>query len=112
MISALLLLFAAFFNAVMDACENENFHESIFKRLPVQFWYKRESWKYAPRLFGYRFDAWHISKSLMIICFVLCAVFFNLPVEKWQDVAFYAIIAGVVWNFFFWLFYHKLFRVK
>lgn len=112
MISALLLLLAAFFNAVMDAVENENFHESIFKKLPVQFWYKRESWKYAPKLFGYKFDAWHIAKSLMVISFIFSAILFDLPVEKWQDLALYVAVAGIIWNGGFWLFYHKLFRVR
>src|SRR5688572_12439947 len=44
MISAIFILLAVFFNAVCDAVENENFFESIFKNLPRQFWYKRESW--------------------------------------------------------------------
>jgi hypothetical protein len=112
MTSAALLLFACFFNAVMDAVENENVGESIFRNLPKQFWYKRESWKYAPKLFGYKFDAWHIAKSCMILCFVFSAIFFDLPVEKWQDWALYVAVAGIIWNGGFWLFYHKLFGVK
>lgn len=106
------LVLACFFNAVMDAVENENFGESIFKNLPKQFWYKRESWKYAPKVFSFKLDCWHISKSLMIICFVLAAIFFDMPVEKWQDVVLYLVVAGIVWNIFFWLFYHRLFGVK
>lgn len=111
-LSPALLVLACFFNAVMDATENENISESIFKNLPKQFWYKRESWKYAPKFLGYKFDAWHISKSCMIICFILAAIFFDWPVEKWQEVALYFIVGGVIWNGSFWLFYHKLFGVK
>lgn len=112
MISLILLVLAAFFNAVMDAVENENFQESIFRKLPRQFWYKRESWKYAAKVFGYKIDAWHLSKSAMIICFVLAIIFFDMPVKKWQDVAVYVIVGGLVWNFFFWLFYHVIFKIK
>lgn len=111
-LSPALLVLACFFNAVMDCCENENFSESIFKNLPKQFWYKRESWKYAPKIFSYKLDAWHIAKSCMLICFILTAIFFDWPVQKWQDVALYLAVGGVIWNGFFWLFYHKLFRVR
>jgi hypothetical protein len=111
-ISAALLLLAVFFNAVMDAVENENIGESIFKNLPNQFWYKRESWKYAPRLGGYRFDAWHIAKSCMVLSFVFAILLFDLPLVTWQDWATYLIVAGIIWNGGFWLFYHKLFGVK
>lgn len=113
MISLALLALAAIFNALMDATENApNFNESRLKKLPVQFWLKEQSWKYAPKLFGYKFDAWHLSKSAMIICLLLTAIFFDWPVEKWQDVALYLVVGGVVWNGVFWLFYHKLFGVK
>lgn len=112
MISVIFIFLAAFFNAVMDATENENITESIFKNLPKQFWYKRESWKYAKKIFGYRPDAWHLSKSAMILCFAGAVIFFNLPVEKWQDVALYLVVIGFVWNAAFWLFYNVIFKVK
>jgi len=112
MISLILLFIAAFFNAVMDATENENFFESILKKLPQQFWYKRESWKYVKKIFGYHVDAWHLSKSIMVICFVLAIIFFDLPVKNWQDVALYTIGGGFTWNLSFWLFYNKIFRIK
>lgn len=110
--SIALLLLASFFNAVMDAVENENYHESIFSKMPKQFWYKRESWKYAPRIFGYKLDAWHIAKTCMVMCFVFSTLLFNLPLEKWEDWAFYLALAGITWNGGFWLFYHKIFGVK
>jgi hypothetical protein len=112
MISAIFIFLAAFFNSVMDAVENENFSESIFKNLPHQFWYKRESWKYVKKIFGYRPDAWHLSKSLMIICFAGAVIFFDLPVKKWQDAAMYIITIGFIWNVTFWLFYNVIFKVK
>lgn len=113
MISLLFLFLAAAFNAVMDAVENEpNYNESVFKKLPKQFWLKEQSWKFAAKVFGYKIDAWHLSKSAMIICLVMAIIFFDMPVEKWQDVAVYLIVGGLTWNFTFWLFYHKIFGVK
>lgn len=113
MISIITWILAAIFNSLMDATENApNFNESRLKNLPQQFWLKDVSWKYAAKLFGYKFDAWHISKSLMIICMALTAIFFNWPLVKWQDFVMYFIGAGLIWNITFWLFYHKLFGVK
>lgn len=112
MITAILIFLAAFFNAVMDAVENENYYESIFKKLPVQFWYKRESWKYVKKIFGYRPDAWHLAKTLMLFCFAGAVIAFDLPVNKWHDVTFYIATLGIIWNVTFWLFYHKIFKVK
>jgi hypothetical protein len=113
MISIILFILAAFFNALMDATENApNFNESRLKTLPKTFWLKEVSWKYAARLFNYKLDAWHIAKSCMVICFVLTAIFFDWPVEKWQDVAIYLIAGGVIWNATFYFFYHVLFKVK
>jgi hypothetical protein len=112
MITVAFIFLAAFFNAVMDAVENENFYESILKNMPVQFWYKRESWKYVKKIFGYRPDVWHLSKSLMLFCFAGAVISFNLPVLKWQDVALYVLAFGFIWNATFWLFYNVIFRVK
>lgn len=113
MISAIMIFLAAFFNAVMDAVENKpNFDESILRNLPRQFWLKEESWKYVKKILGYRPDAWHLSKSLMLICFAGAVIFFDMPVKKWQDVALYLIVIGIIWNGAFWLFYNVIFKVK
>jgi hypothetical protein len=107
MIAYIFIALAAFFNAVMDAVENENYFESIFKNLNQRFWYKRESWKYNKKIFGYRLDAWHISKSLMVICWVLALVTINC--KHWWVVL---PMAGIVWNCWFFVFYNLLFKVK
>lgn len=103
----LFIALAAIFNACMDSWENENFFESIFKHWDQKFWYKRESWKYAQKILGYRFDGWHIAKSLMIICFAI-AFCFDYKSEWWVII----LNVGVIWNGTFWLFYHKLFKIK
>lgn len=113
MISAIFIFLAAFFNAVMDATENEpNFNESVFKKLPKQFWLKEQSWKYVKKILGYRPDAWHLAKSLMVLCFAGAMIFFDMPVMKWQDVALYLVAIGIIWNGAFWLFYNVIFKVK
>lgn len=100
---------AAFFNAVMDSLENApNYNESIFRSLPKQFWLKEESWKYAKKILGYRCDAWHFAKSLMIICLAATVIFYNPILRPWLNfVAF-----GLIWNISFTLFYHEIFGVK
>jgi hypothetical protein len=102
-----LIMFMAFLNACMDAWENENYFESIFKSWSQRFWYKRESWKWAPKLAGYKLDAWHIAKSLFIICIAL------LPAMEFKGSWWVVVLnVGVIWNIAFVLFYHFVFGIK
>ncbi len=107
-ISYILLFLAAFFNACMDCFENTpNFNESIFKNLDKKFWCKDVSWQYAKKLGGYKFDAWHMCKSSMIIC-IDGAISLQLPSHQWL----HFICLGVLWNLVFVAWYHKIFKVK
>ena len=106
MISALFILIAAICNAMMDILENENYYGSVFRNYDDHFWYKRESWKYAKKIFGYKFDAWHIAKSVMIVCLILAAILYEPVFGQLYDF----LIGGCIWNIGFVLFYHKLFR--
>lgn len=116
MIAPVLIFIASFFSAMADAVENENFFESIFKGWKKSFWYKRESWKTAPRIFGYKVDAWHLSKSAMICCLLLSCVLYSPVVEVFAEyrlnVCADFILAGSIWNIGFNLFYHKIFKVR
>ena len=104
MATKLILLFiAGAFLAAMDLLENEKFFISKFKNLNQKFWYKRESWKHAPRFLGYVVDAWHIAKS---ICFAL--VFLAMA----NLIVLDAIIYWTVFFTAFNLFYHKIFIKK
>ncbi len=108
-VSYILIFIAAFFNACMDAFENTpNFNESIFKNLDKRFWCKDVSWQYAKKLFGYKFDSWHLAKSAMIFCLVGAIVIYR-PHHQWWV---HFISMGIIWNVGFWLFYHKIFQVK
>ena len=87
------IILAAFFNAIMDVAENENANSSILKNLNPKFWHKRVSWQHAKRVFGYKFDAWHIAKTLMIVSLIL-AVYFYEPLFGLYDILF----MGIAWN--------------
>lgn len=106
MIAYLFVALAAILNAFMDKVENEHFHSSIFKKWNQKFWYKRESWKYAKMIGGYRLDAWHLAKSLMIICFAFAIGFMDMT--HWWAVKF--VTVGGIWIVVFNLFYNKLFK--
>lgn len=90
---------AAVLNALMDIMENENFNTSILKNLNPKFWYKRESWKWAKRIGGWKFDGWHVAKSMMIMVLLWAAA---EDVVQW-------VLMGIVWNVTFNLSY-KLFK--
>lgn len=103
-LSYILIALAAICNAFMDIVENENFHDSVFKNLNQKFWYKRESWKSATKVWGWKFDAWHLAKSLVII--LICAAIVTYqPFIILIDM----IVLGTVWNLTFTIFY-KLFK--
>lgn len=89
----------------MDTVENEKFYSSIFRDLNPKWWYKRESWKYVPILpfTGYRPDAWHIAKSLMIICLMAAVVTYTVMVSQVLDI----LIGGAAWNLSFNVLYGR-----
>lgn len=103
----LLIAVMAMLNACMDAWENENYFESIFKSWNQKFWYKRESWKWVKKLGGFHIDSWHLAKSLFIICISL------LPSCEFAG-SWWVIVLniGIIWNLVFKLFYHFVFGIK
>ena len=103
MISLLLIAVAAILNAFMDTIENERYYRSRLRDLNEKFWYKRTSWKYCYKFGSYPVDAWHLSKSLMVICLVLAVGF--APVIPWWLML---ILGGIVWNVTFNLFYESV----
>jgi hypothetical protein len=93
-----LVALAAIFSAIADILENENFLNSKLKRLNPKFWYKRESWKYAKKVFNYKVDGWHLCKSAMII----------LLVWKASDSLLEFVVLGAIWNAAFGVMYYFL----
>lgn len=109
MVSLFLFALAAVFNALMDAFENSpNFHESIFRNLRPSLWLKEVSWQYAKKIFGYKLDAWHLSKSCMIASLAAAVIFYKQVFNPYIDFA----CCGIAWNLSFDVFYHWFFKVK
>lgn len=103
----ILIAVMAFLSACCDAFENENYFESIFKEWNQRFWYKRESWKWAKKFLGYKFDAWHIAKTLWVICIGL------MPSCEFKGDWWVILLnVGAIWNLVFLLFYHWIFKIK
>src|SRR5688572_13507335 len=102
----LLVFLAAVFNSVMDSVENEHVNDTIFKRFHSRFWHKRDSWDDADKIFGYKLDAWHISKSAMIICLLsIIGLLLWIKPEPVISPFWDVILAGGLWNLIFVLFY-------
>jgi hypothetical protein len=108
MISFLLFAIAAFFNAVMDTLDEGHFQTSIFSGMDPTFWYKKQSWDKAKRVFGWKLDGWHIAKSLMIIFIALTVVCYydHRVFNFWLDF----ITLGAIWNGSFNLCYNHLLK--
>lgn len=99
---------AAILNAVMDRVENEGFYQSIFRDKKSSFWYKRDSWNKATKVFGWKFDAWHLSKSLMLVFIAIAIVLYKPIFNPLYDFG----LAGLTWIVVFNLFYNRIFKVK
>jgi len=104
--SILFVIVASFFNAIMDwVGDSVHFNGSIFKNRNPNFWNKDVSWNHAKKVFGYKFDAWHLSKSMMIVLLVFAICTHFTPIYKWWADIF---ILGFAWNISFDIFYYLL----
>lgn len=96
-VNSILLILAAFFNAVMDKTKDTiQYNTSVFKDLNKRFWNDEEYTNYVP-FTKYKLNAWHLSKSLMIIC--ICTA---MSCTIWEF-----IIYGIIWNLVFNFLYNK-----
>jgi len=102
MIALLLIIIAAICKAVADTIAH-HYYDSMFNG--SKFFNPNIQGKKLP-FTNYPFDGWHLSNSVMIIAFVLAAVF-HTPLLKWY---YEIVIAGAVFNLTFNLFYNKLLR--
>ena len=105
MITLLFIAIAAACNAVMDRTENAPaFNKSVFNHFDVKFWLKEVSWQYATKIFTWKYDAWHVSKSFML-SFILLAACLYSPI---LGGVFDFLLFGIVWNLTFNVFYNKI----
>ncbi len=102
------VMLAAICNAIMDSVESDHIDGTIFSKHKPQFWNKGTSASIAKKIFGWKYDAWHVFKSSMIILLALAIVSYK-PVSYWW-VDFLAI--GWVWNTYFNVFYNHLLKNK
>lgn len=103
------LILAGICKAVSDTITH-HFDTSVFRRKDRKFWDPNISWKYAKTLkfTSYKVDAWHLANSGMIIswCFALAFYDNQLNINPFIVV----IIAGIIFNLSFNLFYNKILR--
>jgi len=106
LVTILFISLAAFFKAIADTLAH-HYDNSIFRKLPYQFWDANMSWKYIKIIpfTGYRPDAWHLSNSAMIISFIMGIVFYKPHYAWWIEL----LASGILFNIVFGIFY-KLFR--
>lgn len=95
------ILLIVFFSSVMDKTKDTiQYNSSIFKNWNPQFW-NDEAWKgnFLP-FTRYKFNAWHVSKSIMvfIICFIVSNTFSDF------------IAYGIFWNVGFDLLYDDILK--
>lgn len=105
-LTLLLIILAAFFNACMDALYS-NFDGSIFKNLNPNFWNPYKSWvnkwKNGDKSQGEKFfgsstflvmftDGWHLLKSGMLLCI---AVAISLQLTWILGVIFLSLFCGM-----------------
>jgi hypothetical protein len=123
MISYILVILAAISNAVMDTLIHHH-DTSVFKKYKTGFWSDAylESWKNkyvdgepikgrkkwfwkinVPVQF---LDAWHCTKSIMIICLIAAIILYNPLFNPLID--FCAL--GFIWNMTFSFFYNVILR--
>lgn len=119
MISLILILIAACYNAIMDVLDFK-FDTSVFSSCKNQSWVNpsiswKNKWKNGDPAQGERFfgsstflvfvtDLWHLSKFMMLLL-IMCAVVFYKPlVNTWVDI----LILYCVFTITFEIFYSKV----
>lgn len=101
-----LIFLAAIFNAVMDKTKDTiQFNSSVFKKLNPKFWNDEKSEHIFILGTKYKPNAWHISKSCMLFCFVFAIVFYApfIPIIDFC-------VIGLIWILTFNLFYNHIFK--
>jgi len=124
MTSLLLIILAGILNAAMDIIvSTTRYNKSVFKMLPKNWetffdsttsW--QNKWKDGDRDKGELFfgsstflvwttDAWHLFKTLMLLCFSVAVVTYNPMINPLIDAITYWIVFGIVFE----LFWSKIF---
>jgi len=119
-ISIVFIFIAAALNAFMDRIETIiAFDKSIFHKLDTRFWCKSISAHYVIFLpmTKYRADAWHIAKTLMLLCIGLAIVCYS-PIVEVFGISFIDMFLDIIlltwisWICSFNVFYNHIFKRK
>ncbi len=97
-----LIILAAICKAVCDKIANHG-DNSIFFTMS-EFWWKKDSGSILPYT-KYRWNAWHLSGSLMVVFFI-AATCVNVPFGWYIQVP----ILGILFTLIFNLFYNKILK--
>jgi hypothetical protein len=101
---------AAIFNGLMDRVgDTVAFNQSKFRNGNDHFWNKEVSWKYAKKILGWKLDAWHIAKSLMVISLVGASISYRIYGPFLSYLPDF-LIFGSLWNIGFNISYHIIFK--
>jgi hypothetical protein len=103
MVSLILFIIASILNSIMDTLF-DHFGVSIFKKLNPNFWNPMISWKNSKKILGYPIDAWHLVKSLFIICIIGAIIFYQPLISS--SLILNILIFGISWNIIFDIFYN------
>jgi hypothetical protein len=122
MLSIIFLVIASICNALMDTITH-HYSTSIFSKFNPKFWNGETSWrnkyidgdpsKGRKKWFYGELnvpvqvtDAWHLSKTIMIIAICSSIIVYDPGFWWWADL----IIYGIAWNSTFSLFYNRIFK--
>lgn len=110
-LSFVFIFLAAVCNAVMDTLEH-HYSTSIFRSSNENFWNPKVSWNKGVNFFGswggprwMTMDAWHISKTLMLIFFVLAIATYTAAPQ-------FLLLSPIVWFIGFEMFYSLLLKAE
>lgn len=103
--SLLFFVLAALCNSVMDTLRF-HYESSPFRHRNPKFWNPNVSYKYARKILGWKFDAWHLFKSGMIVFILLAIVSYDVTLAWWFDF----IVFGICWNIVFSTSYKWMYR--
>ena len=105
MIAAIFIIIAAIAKAFADTLDS-HFDTSIFRYLPRKYFDPNIIHKKAKQIFGYPIDAWHISNSLQLSCWLLLPFAYKNQFNPLIDFGIGCMWFIVVFN----VFYNKIFR--
>lgn len=105
LIAPILIALCAVCKAVVDTLDH-HYDTSVFSHLPRAFWDPNVIIKTGPQVFGYPVDAWHLTNSLQLACWLALPLLYRKWKAWYIDYAVGAAIFVLIFN----LFYNSILR--